>query len=49
MTTKCICYHCGDLVDLSEEGVTYSDGRAAHEACDDACEFDRANAGDFRD
>lgn len=46
---KAICCHCGKLVNLDEEGVTYKSGQHAHEGCDDAREFDRANASDFQD
>jgi hypothetical protein len=38
------CKHCGKLVDLWQEGSTYRDGTMAHEECEDANEFDKANA-----
>jgi len=43
------CKFCGDFVNLDDEGTQYADGTAAHEACDDGDQFNRANAGDFRD
>ncbi len=44
-----LCKFCGDWVNLDEEGNTYADGTAAHEACHDTSEFERQNASDFRD
>lgn len=44
-----ICIFCGDWVNLDEEGNTYANGTAAHEACHDSAEFERQNSGDFRD
>lgn len=43
------CCYCGEQFDANQEGVTYRDGRDAHEECDDANEFAKANASDFRD
>lgn len=46
---KATCCHCGKLVNLDEEGVTYGNGQSAHEGCDDAHEFNKANGADFAD
>lgn len=43
------CIHCGSLVNMSDEGVTYKNGTSAHEACHDDAQFEKENASDFRD
>lgn len=43
------CKFCGGWVNLDDEGTQYRDGSAAHEACDDGDQFNRANESDFRD
>lgn len=49
LTAEATCKFCGDIVNLDDEGTQYRDGTAAHEACDDGDQFNRANASDFRD
>ncbi len=44
-----MCCFCGCRVNLDDEGVTYENGKCAHESCHDGNEFNKANASDFRD
>jgi len=41
------CKFCGGFVNLNDEGVTYRDGKCAHEDCHDSEEFRRENAADL--
>ena len=47
--TKDCCCFCGQYVNLDDEGVQYGNGKCAHEHCDDANQFNKANEADFRD
>ena len=41
------CKFCGATVDLDNEGNTYRDGTAAHEACADNSAWQAENEPDF--
>jgi hypothetical protein len=41
------CKHCGEHVDLEDEGYTYQDGTCAHDQCGDGNSFREANEGDW--
>ena len=43
MKTTDECKYCGEPVSLHDSGVTYKNGECAHEECDDAEEFRKAN------
>lgn len=43
------CKFCKAPINLDNEGVTYADGKCAHEHCDDSNEFNKANESDLRD
>ena len=45
-TKHTLCKFCGRFVNLWEEGVQYEDATCAHEGCEDADEFGKANAVD---
>ena len=47
--TKDLCCFCGCRVNLDDEGVTYANGKCAHESCHDGNEYNKANESDFRD
>ena len=46
---KDLCRFCGRFVNLDDEGVTYPNGKCAHDSCNDGNEFNKANESDSRD
>lgn len=47
--SKDFCCFCGSYVNVNDEGVTYANGKCAHDHCHDGNEYNKANASDFRD
>jgi len=47
--TKDLCCFCGSFVNLNDEGITFGNGKCAHESCSDSNEYNKANESDFRD